>query len=146
MAQSQKPQGPAGCVLVVDDDPAAQALLAAILEPQGFEVQTVSNGPAALAAFHMTHFDVILTDFQMPGMSGLELVAEMRKTDPMIPIALITGMADALAAEAVVQAGIDRIFAKPFKTKDLLHWVNTFFSRRADHAGLGLRGLASPVA
>jgi CheY-like chemotaxis protein len=67
-----------GRVLVVDDDAIIRDLLTAILEPQGFEVQTAANGPAALAAFHVEPFDVILTDFQMPGMSGLELAAEVQ--------------------------------------------------------------------
>lgn len=66
MAQHQKLQDPKGRVLVVDDDPAVMALRADFLEQQGFKVRTAHNGPTALAAFNVEHFDVILLMCRCP--------------------------------------------------------------------------------
>jgi DNA-binding response OmpR family regulator len=79
---------------VGDDDPAVRQLLTVFLEARDFEVRTALDGPAGLAAFNAEPFDLIVVDFQRPGMTGLEMAAEVRRTAPQIPIVLITGIAD----------------------------------------------------
>lgn len=111
--------------MVVDDDPVIRALLHEFCEEEDFEVQTAPDGPAALAIFTKERFDVIFVDFQMPGMTGLEMATAVRKTNSSIPIALISGTVGALVPEAVAQAGIDRIFAKPFKLAELADWLQS---------------------
>jgi DNA-binding response OmpR family regulator len=111
--------------LVVDDDPAVREFLTAFLEQQDFEVRTAQDGRTALAVFHAEPFDLILVDFQMPDMTGLEMVNEVRQTDPHIPVALITGMAPAIDPAAAVQAGISRIFPKPVSLDELSAWIHS---------------------
>ena len=120
MGKHQQPKSPRGRVLVVDDDPAVRALLADFLEQAGFEVRATPDGPTALAAFHVDRFDVIFVDLRMPGMTGLEMAAVVRQTNPRIPIILVTGEAHLLEASAVAQAGIDRMLPKPFALHDLV--------------------------
>lgn len=112
-------------ILVVDDDPSLRELLAEFLERRGFEVRTAQDGRAGLNAMGECHFDVILSDFRMPGMSGLEMAAVVRQTDPTIPIILITGDAYTLESEAVTRAGITRVLPKPIKLNELLNACST---------------------
>jgi CheY-like chemotaxis protein len=112
-------------VLVVDDDPLMRELLADFLEAVGFEARTAQDGRAGLNALGECHFDVILSDFRMPGMSGLDMAAVVRQTDPTIPIILITGDAHTLESEAVARAGITRVLPKPIKLNELLNACST---------------------
>ena len=112
-----------GRVLVVDDDPEIRALLSDFLTAQHFEVKTAVDAQTALALFQPGRFDVLLVDFQLSGMTGLELAAVVRKQDPLIPIALITGSAKMLAAQEVSQAGITRMFSKPFDLNEIASWL-----------------------
>jgi DNA-binding response OmpR family regulator len=108
---------------VVDDDPAIRELLTEFLEQQDFEVRTAPDGQSGLAAFDMERFDLLLVDLQMPGMTGLEMAAEVRRRNPTIPIALITGSRDTLVAGIMAQAGVNRTFTKPFNLGDLANWI-----------------------
>jgi DNA-binding response OmpR family regulator len=110
---------------VVDDDPSVRALLTDFLEEQDFEVRTSQDGRAALAVLQAERFALILVDFQMPDMTGLEMATEIRQTDPDIPIALITGLAHTLDTTAVRQAGISRIFPKPVSLEELSAWIHS---------------------
>lgn len=120
-----KPSEPRGRVLVVDDDAAIRMLLTEFLEQQNFEVCARSDGSTALATFHAEHFDLILVDFQMPGITGLEMATAVRKTDPHIPIALITGTAVVIEPQAMAQGGISRVFPKPFSLDELSSWIGS---------------------
>lgn len=112
-------------VLVVDDDPSLRELLQVFLEQVGFEVRTAPDGQAGLDALDESHFDIILSDFRMPGISGLEMAAVVRQTDPVIPIILITGDAYTLESEAVARAGITQVLPKPLKLNELLNMCST---------------------
>ncbi len=112
-----------GRVLVVDDDPEIRALLSDFLTVQHFEVKTAVDAQTALALFQPGRFDVLLIDFQMPGMTGLELAAAVREQDPLIPIGLITGSSQILAPEEISQAGINRMFSKPFDLNEIGSWL-----------------------
>jgi CheY-like chemotaxis protein len=125
MASSQKLPAPRGRVLVVDDEPAVRAILNDFLGQLDFEVYTAPDGAAALQAFHAQHFDLILVDFQMPGITGLEVAAEMRKTNQHLPIALISGTVNAVEADCITQAGITRTFQKPFRLEELCAWIKS---------------------
>jgi two-component system cell cycle response regulator CpdR len=74
-------------ILVVDDEPMVRALIARALTDEGYEVVAVANGRAALdTARGADGFDLIITNNYMPGLSGAELVARVRKDFPNLPI------------------------------------------------------------
>jgi DNA-binding response OmpR family regulator len=127
MDRSQALSDPRRRCLVVDDDPAIRELLTVFLEGRDFEVRTAPDGPTGLAAFNAEPFDLILVDFQMPGMTGLEMAAEVRRVDLQIPIALITGVAETLEAAAVAQVDIMHTFPKPFDLNALANWLQSLF-------------------
>jgi CheY-like chemotaxis protein len=117
---NSQPNAPKGRVLVVDDEPAVRTIMADLLEQAGFAVRVAPDGPTALAIFHGDPFDVIFLDLLMPGMSGLELAAALRKADARIPIVLVTGHASLLEAVVIAQTGIDWVLSKPFSLDDLI--------------------------
>ena len=110
-------------VLVVDDESAIREVLATFLEQYEFAVHTVPDGASALALLQTEDVDVILVDLQMPGISGLEMAFEVHKTYPYIPIALITGTPMAIQPATLTQAGLSRVFAKPFDLEALVAWL-----------------------
>jgi CheY-like chemotaxis protein len=110
-------------VLVVDDESAIRELLATFLKQYECAVHTVPDGASALALLQTEYVDVILVDLQMPGISGLEMAFEVHKTNPYIPMALITGTPMAIQPAALRQAGISRMFAKPFDLEALVAWL-----------------------
>src|SRR4029450_4034807 len=110
-------------VLVVDDESAIREVLATFLEQYEFAVHTVPDGASALALLQTEPVDVILVDWQMPGVSGLEMALVVHKTTPHIPLALMTGAPMAIQPAPLRQAGISRVFAKPLDLKALVAWL-----------------------
>jgi DNA-binding NtrC family response regulator len=88
-------------VLLIDDSRTARATLARALEDAGFETATVGDAAAALDALAQRHFYVVVADYQLPGVTGLELLAILRGEDPGRPLILYSGsMTPDIAAQA----------------------------------------------
>lgn len=119
------PARPRRHVLVADDDPSIRTFLLDYLEQAGFTVRTVGDGMAALDLFSTEPFDIVLLDFQMPGLTGLETAAAIRRKHLTVPIALITGVMYTLDPQLVSQAGVTRTFQKPFDLDDLRTWLES---------------------
>lgn len=100
-------------VLVVDDEPALLNLISAALTAAGFRVTTAPDGMTAAAIAEREAFEVILSDIQMPGMSGLELLQAVRAHDLDVPIILMTGWPDVETASNAVELGALRYLVKP---------------------------------
>lgn len=102
-------------ILLVDDEEPARSSTAAILEDMGHQVVQAESGQQALAALRTRAFDLIVTDYLMPAMNGLELAAEARKLRLDIPILMVTGFAD---LAAIGTAPVMRL-PKPFRVAEL---------------------------
>lgn len=107
-------------VLVVDDDSSFRELLTELLETAGYDVWTAQDGLAGLHALHNGPFDLILVDYRMPGMTGLDMAAFIRRSDTVTPIILITGDCYTLDHTIVARAGVTRVLPKPLKIKEFL--------------------------
>jgi type IV pilus assembly protein PilB len=109
-------------VLVVDDDPAMTTVLRDILAEERYEVALAANGQEALACVYKERPDLILTDLQMPGMDGLELLRKLRRdlSTCQIPVVFLT-VVDALDSEAqALDLGADDYITKPVQRGRLL--------------------------
>ena len=102
------PAGPhlPGTILVIDDDPAILALLNKVLTRAGFQVRLAAAGEAGLKLLETEPIDLLLTDKNLPGMNGLDVLREAKARYPALPVILITayptvetrGQAEALGA------------------------------------------------
>ncbi len=103
-------------VLVVDDEEHVRDVLIEALEAEGCEVISAQSGEIALALFdkHQDQIDAVFTDIGMPNMSGWELVTEIRGRSKTVPLAIISGWADAISLETKNEVRADWIIAKPF--------------------------------
>jgi len=103
-------------VLVVDDETHVREVLIEALEGEGCEVVSAESGEIALALYDQSEgrFDALFTDIGMPSMNGWELVTEIRQRSNTIPIAIISGWADAISLETKNAVKADWVVAKPF--------------------------------
>lgn len=108
-------------VLVIDDEPIILSTLAAFLELEGYaQVDCFSDGREALAHFGRHGANVILCDYLMPGMDGVDVLARARDLDPRVPRILLTGYADKDAAiRAINEVGLFQYLEKPWSNDDL---------------------------
>jgi EAL domain-containing protein (putative c-di-GMP-specific phosphodiesterase class I)/CheY-like chemotaxis protein len=100
-------------VLVVEDDPAVQALYVRILERAGYQVAVANDGSAAAHLLVDHTFCAVVSDVAMPGMSGIELLRCVRVHDLDVPVILVTGAADVKTAVDAVSHGAFQLLMKP---------------------------------
>ena len=108
-------------VLVVDDDPTQRRLVQAVLEREGFAVAQAENGGEAIDRLTKGDgADVVLLDMVMPGMSGLECLAELRAAGVTTPVIVLTANAGIESVVKAMQAGAQDFFVKPVSAERLL--------------------------
>ncbi len=118
-------------VLVVDDEPSVRELLRDIAETLGHRTVECASGDEAVRHFRPGHFDLVLTDLGMPGMSGWKLAQSIRALDRDVVIALVTGWGDGVDPAEVAEAGADLVVPKPFTIEDILRVTQVAVHRRA---------------
>jgi CheY-like chemotaxis protein len=118
-------------VLVVDDDPALLRATARQLRSGGAQVTECASGPAAAELVEAGAFDVIVSDIDMPGLSGIELLALLRKRGIEAPVVLVTGSPSMDTAVQAVEHGAFKYLTKPFDAADLVAAVDRAASRAA---------------
>jgi DNA-binding NtrC family response regulator len=106
-------------ILVVDDEAEQRRLLGGFVESLGFRVQELSSAEEALEAIRGRAPDMVLLDVRLPGMSGIEAMAEIRTIADKLPVLLITAYADLRQAVAAVKSGADDYLAKPVDLDEL---------------------------
>lgn len=114
-------------VLVVDDNDVNRFVAAHVLEARGFTVIQASDGAEAVRLTFEQRPGVVVLDIQMPGMSGLEVLAQIRAADdPAVaatPVIAATALAMAEDRQRCLAAGADRFLARPFSMQDLVEQV-----------------------
>ena len=106
-------------ILVVDDEPAVRNAIRMMLKFDGHAVQTADGGAEALPLLEAGQFDLVITDYSMPGMKGDELAAVIKGRLPRQPIIMISAFAETLKSSGNPLAGVDFIISKPFSLADL---------------------------
>ena len=100
-------------VLVVDDELAACRLLSILLGPPDYYCAMASNGQEALLTLQREPFDAVISDLQMPGMSGMELLGEVRRQHPHVAFLVTTGVDDVDVGVLAMRSGADDYLVKP---------------------------------
>jgi DNA-binding NtrC family response regulator len=113
-----------GRILVADDDPMMCASVEALLSER-YQVLTVESAAKAEAALAQSEFDVVLTDYEMPGGTGLDLVKKVRAQFPDVLVICLTGHPDQPdLREAETTLTLVRVLAKPYDPQRLMTWVD----------------------
>ena len=107
-------------ILIVDDEAAQRDILAGFLEKQGYAILTAENGREALDIFMDHPVDLVLLDHRMPDMNGTEVLAEIKKVNPMVRAIMITAFGSVDTAVQIMQIGADDFMEKPVNLKKLL--------------------------
>ena len=111
-------------ILIVDDEPNYLVILSELLRDEGFEVFTASDGAKGLALVREVDLDLVITDMQMPGMDGLQLLQAIKKINSDLPVVMITAYAAVEKAVAAMQSGAFNYLAKPFSNDELIVTIN----------------------
>ena len=99
-------------MLVIDDDPSMLELAEFHLQSQGYEAVSVQTGEEGLKMVEGSKFDVVLTDLQLPDLSGMEVVKRLKELSPDSEIIMISGYASVSKAVEATKAGVCRIAVK----------------------------------
>jgi len=110
-------------VLIIEDEPEVQAVLADMLREAGYVVVVAKDGPNGLERCELEPMDIVLSDISMPGLSGWDVATRLRTRFPEIPIGFVTGWGDQLDPERLTRTGVSFVIAKPFQTLDVLRHV-----------------------
>jgi CheY-like chemotaxis protein len=133
-------------ILVVDDEPSVGNAVKLLLKVDGHEVEETNSGQEALAMFKPGRFDLVFTDFTMPGMNGDQLAAAIKTRAPGQPVVMITAHAGALPPSP----SVDFVVGKPFRLAHLREAIAKVLPERS-RPGLSqtdthLPGLRNPGA
>ena len=121
-------KGPKCRLLIVDDDPGMRENLGELFESLGYEVRTAANAPDALAALKDGSVDLLLTDYKMPGPTGVELIEAARQRQPGLRAVLMTAFGDSFTEIESVRRGAVGYLNKPFEADEVVAFVEKVLS------------------
>jgi len=114
-----KPDADALQILVVEDSKPLREMLVHVLKEDGTQVDAAKDGRDALDKFHSASYDLIITDLNMPEVTGIELIRKIREQDELVEFIIITGYASLESAVEAIKAGAFDYIIKPFKVEEL---------------------------
>jgi CheY-like chemotaxis protein len=128
---SEAPAAGVGRILFVDDEVAIAELTAHLLAKYGYQVSTHTSALEALEVFRAApnRFDLVISDYTMPKMTGIELLRQIRNLRPGIPVLLTTGYADETVLSHMAGVNPPRILRKPFSPSGLARLVQELLSQ-----------------
>jgi FixJ family two-component response regulator len=118
-----------GTVYVIDDDDAVRDSIRVLLECEDFRVVDFASATDFLRQAPQDRHGCILTDMHMPGMTGVELIGEIQRRDPTIPIIAMTGRPDRTMEETVEEVD-GTLLVKPFRPGELVATISNALRRR----------------
>jgi DNA-binding NtrC family response regulator len=123
-----------------------------ILETNGYAIETVETANLALELLEQNSFDVILLDFMMPGMSGIDALSEIIRRDPKVKVIMITAFATIENAVNAIKRGASDFITKPFKIEELLMLIKQVLEEARFEQGINkleldetLSSLSNPI-
>jgi two-component system response regulator PilR (NtrC family) len=105
-------------------------MLSILLEREGYEAVEAKNGQEALQLFETSIFDLVISDIQMPGINGIDLLARIKKLAPEVPVLMITAFATAEQAVDAIKLGAFHYFTKPFNNDEIRALVRNALEKR----------------
>ena len=121
-------------ILVVDDDIILLGLFKRILEREGFVPHCVESGEEAIERIKQRTFSLMITDFNMPGLNGLELARKGMEMAPQMPIIMGTAGISPKIIRLAKEIGISKVLAKPFLQAELMKTIRDVIGTRRELA------------
>jgi len=119
-----------GTILIVDDEVGPRESLRMILKPM-YDVNTVENGQEALNFICREKVDLVTLDLRMPGLSGIDVLREIKNFQPDIDVIIVTGYGSLTNAQEAIRFGAGDFISKPFNVADIIAIVSKSFERRS---------------
>ena len=120
-----------GSIVIVDDERRQREIYRDILQDQGYETETAPSGEAALRLLAQKRFDLVMTDLNLTGMTGVQLLSEIVAADPTVAVILITGYPSIQSAIEATKKGVYQYLEKPVDRDRLLAVVGEVFQHLA---------------
>lgn len=111
-------------ILLVDDDRMSLRSLGDFLTTAGFAVDALQCPQTALAVTQVRTYDLIVSDYQLPEMNGIDIIRKVKTEQPSIKSILYTGYFTKATVDAARAAGIDRFFSKPIRIKEMISAIH----------------------
>lgn len=124
-------------ILVIDDEPSITNLVGAYLKPEGYDVYTAADGNAGLKAARAYKPDLIILDYMLPGMDGIELLSRLRRESDVYVI-MLTARTDETDKIVGLSVGADDYVTKPFSPRELVARVKAALRRIKTGTGTGV--------
>jgi len=118
-----------GSILIVDDEAGPRESLRMILKPI-YQIYTAANGKEALDLIQRENIDLVTLDLNMPGLSGIDVLKEIKKIRSDIEVIIITGYGTLKNAQEVIRFGAGDFISKPFNVADIIAIISKSFERR----------------
>ncbi len=119
-------------VLLVDDDTQLTEMLAEYLEPEGMSIAAVESGTQGLRRAQQEEYDLIVLDVMLPGLSGFDVLRQMREAGVQTPVLMLTARGDDVDRIVGLEMGADDYLPKPFNPRELLARVKAILRRTRD--------------
>jgi two-component system response regulator ResD len=147
MAEGMTNGGPQGRILVVDDDATVSEVVTRYLEREGFEVESVEEGRAALERAAEWSPDLVVLDLMLPGLDGLEVCRRLRAMGP-VPVIMLTARGEESDRVVGFEVGADDYVSKPFSPRELTLRVKSVLrrARSAPQPPLAAGGQTAPLS
>lgn len=116
-------------ILIVEDDPELRGRIRDWLVFEHYQVEEADNGSRALEIMRIAQFDVILLDWMLPGLTGIDVCQQYRRSGGAAPILMLTGRKEIAEKEKGYAAGVDDYLTKPFDTRELSLRVRALLRR-----------------
>jgi DNA-binding NtrC family response regulator len=131
-----------GTILIVDDEVGPRESLRMILKPV-YDIHTAENGQEAINFISQKKVDLVTLDLRMPGLSGIEVLQEIKKLQPDIEVIIVTGYGTLTNAQEAIRYGAADFISKPFNVADIIAIVSKAFERRSYN--LKIKGLIQQI-
>ena len=122
-------------ILVVDDEEGARELFNTILTDEGYDVTLANNGADALTRMQGDVYDLVVTDIKMPGMDGLQLLQELRKTGSKADVIMVTAYGEVESYLKAMSLGAAEYINKPIRIKELKRIVHKVLTEQKARSG-----------
>ena len=120
-------------VLLIDDDTRLAEMLAEYLAPEGMQLTTVASGIQGLRDAQRENYDLILLDVMLPGLSGFDLLKQLRESGSRTPVLMLTARGDDVDRIIGLDMGADDYLPKPFNPRELLARIKAILRRTAEN-------------